>query len=89
MKPEFEQLLKGLGILFYQDGTLETRYLDKLLFQELMENTWNLAIEAAADNAEADLTILSEEAEYELSSLLPGHDYEVCVITNSILKLKI
>lgn len=48
MKLEFEQLLKGLGILFYQDGTLETRYLDKLLFQELMENTWNLAIEESA-----------------------------------------
>lgn len=52
MKPEFEQLLKGLGIIFHQDGTLETLYLDKLLFQELMEDVWNMAIEEASTKAE-------------------------------------
>jgi len=89
MKPEFEQLLKGLGILFYQDGTLETRYLDKLLFQELMENTWNLAIEAAAENGECDCDMVGY---WDIGTTAKNNleeNVECALNRNSILKLKI
>ena len=43
----------------------------------------------AANNAEADVTILTEDGQYEMSSIQLGYDYEVYVIKNSILKYKL
>ena len=83
MKSEFEQLLNGLGFTFYEDGVLETSYLHKKDLQELMESVWNMAIEEAANNADADCTICSD------SRLVQDATIEVYVIKESILKLKL
>ena len=50
---------------------------------------WNEAIEVAADNAEADVTILTEEGQYEMSSIQLGYDYECYVLKESILNFKL
>lgn len=83
MKPEFEQLLNGLKFTFYEDGILETSYLHKKDLQELMETVWNMAIEEAANNADADCIICSD------SGLIDDAHIEVYVIKESILKLKL
>lgn len=59
------------------------------MVERICVKIWNEALEVAADNAEADVTILTEDGQYELSSIQLGYDYEVYVLKNSILKLKL
>lgn len=56
---------------------------------DVMEHAFNLALDVASDNAEADHTILSEDAEYLFGQMLSGQDYEVYVLKESILKFKL
>lgn len=55
----------------------------------LFEQVFNFALEVAADNADADVTILTEDGQYEMNSIQLGYDYEVYVLKNSILKFKL
>jgi len=55
----------------------------------LFEQVFNLGLEVAADNAKADVTILTEDGQYEMNSIQLGYDYEVYVIKNSILQHKL
>ena len=73
---------------FYPDGSIiGPVYQVDLL--DVMEHAFNLALEVAADNAEANVTILTEEGQYEMDSAQVGYDYEVYVLKNSILKFKL
>ncbi len=86
IQQKFENILKGYGYKFFEDGVLETTYLTKDDLIELLEEGFNLGLEVAADNADADITILSEEGQYELQNLVAGQDYEVYCLKESILK---
>lgn len=82
---QIEDLLTGLGYTFDKYDLLDQTYLKKADLYELIEGVWNIAIETAADNAEADVNWLDEH----LQNLTCGEDYEVYVLKNSILKLKV
>ena len=82
---KIEEILEGLGFTFYSDGILKSTYLSKTDLLELLDTVWNLAIEHAANNADADVNWLDEH----LLELTPGKDFEVYVLKNSILKLKV
>lgn len=74
MEINFEEILdKHIGVNTLLD-------LKKQLVLEAMKEVWNKAIEAAADNAEADFNYLSGCLK---------EDVEVYVLKNSILKLKV
>lgn len=64
-----------------------------LQYEQMVERIcikiWNSALDTAADNAEADVTILTEDGQYEMDSIQLGYDYEVYVLKNSILKFKL
>jgi hypothetical protein len=79
-KEEIGEMLMGLGIVFFPDGVLLSGYLKKRDFEELITEVWNKAIQAAADNADADY-------EYHGTSE-PNGNIEVYVLKESILKLK-
>ncbi len=85
MKLEEIVNLEGLGFTFDKDDILLGTYLHKNDFHELIETVWNLAIDTAADNADADVNWLDEH----LLELTPGKDFEVYVLKNSILKFKV
>lgn len=63
------------------------------VYQNMVERiciqVWNNALEVAADNADADVNILTEEGQYELQNIQSGYDYEAYVLKESILKFKI
>lgn len=81
IQQKFDEMLNGHGYKFWTDGQLKTTgHLIKKDFIELMEFAFNLGLEIAADNAEADYTMIGLGEEI---------DIEVYVIKNSILKLKI
>lgn len=86
---KFDEILENYGYNFFKDGVLETTYLTKSDLLELFEEGFNLGLEMSADNAEADYTILSEDAEYLFGQMSSGQDYEVYVLKNSILKFKL
>lgn len=80
---KFDEILNGHGYKFFEDGVLETTYLTKNDLLELLEQAFNLGLEVAADNAEAD---------YEMSgnwNVQVEGDIEVYVIKNSILQFKL
>ena len=89
IQQKFEKILNKQGCKFWTDGQLKktTKHLIKKDFIELMEFAFNLGLEVAADNADADITILSGDD--DRLWLQPGHDYEVYVIKNSILQHKL
>lgn len=83
IQQKFENILKGYGYKFFEDGVLETTYLTKNDLIELLEEGFNLGLEVAANNAEAD---------YEMSgnwNVQVEGDIECYVIKNSILKYKL
>jgi len=89
IKQEWEQeypLAEGQEPYNFEDSLFS-------IYHELVEKicvrVHNNAIEVAADNAEADHTILSEDAEYLFGQMLPGQDYEVYCLKESILKHKL
>ena len=88
IQQKFDTFLKGMGFEFWTDGQLKkVGHPIKKDFEELMEFAFNLGLEVAADNADADITILSGDD--DRLWLQPGHDYEVYVIKNSILQHKL
>lgn len=88
IQQKFEKILNKQGCKFWTDGQLKktTKHLIKKDFIELMEFAFNLGLEVAADNADADYTILDEN---EPDDPVLKEQIEVYVIKNSILKLKI
>lgn len=64
-----------------------------LQYEQMVERicikVWDSALDTAADNAEADVTILTEDGQYEMDNIQLGYDYEVYVLKNSILKFKL
>lgn len=84
-KPIIESVFKDANE--NTENVFNVRYEE--LIEEICKRVWNKAIEVAADNAEADHTILSEEAEYLFGQMLSGQDYEVYVLKQSILRHKL
>lgn len=83
IQQKFDEILTGLGHEFWKDGTLSTSYITKNDLLELLTSGFNLGLEVAADNAEAD---------YEMTgnwNVQVQGDIEVYVIKNSILKHKL
>jgi len=80
---QIEDLLIGLGFTFDNRDVLEHTYVKKNDLYELIEGVWNIAIDTAADNADADFNIVDNP------DPVTGCDVEVYVLKNSILKLKV
>ncbi len=78
---KIEEILEGLGFTFYSDGILKSTYLSKRDLLELLDTVWNLAIDTAADNADADYTYHGDSE--------PNGNIEVYILKESILKLKV
>lgn len=89
MKLEEIVNLEGLGFTFDKDDILLGSYLHKNDFHELIETVWNLAIEHAANNADADFICLVGEDEEKIRGMFAKGNLEVYVLKNSILKLKV
>ena len=84
IQQKFEEILKGLGFEFFEDGTCKvTPYLYKDDFVELLEQSFNLGLEVAADNADADYNMVGSW------NVQVEGDIEVYVLKNSILKFKL
>lgn len=80
---KFEDTLKELGWIFYDSEVCANNYIEKKDLLELLETGFNLGLEVAADNAEAD---------YEMTgnwNVQVQGDIEVYVIKNSILQFKL
>ena len=88
---KFDSLLEGLGWTFSEDNLQigNKHYYTKDDLLELLTEAYNMGVQNAADNADADLTILSGQGQYDLQRLVKGEDYEVYVIKDSILNLKL
>lgn len=80
MNKEFNEILEQLGFYFNPDNILKHQYISKSDLMELMEKSFNLGIEVAADNADADYNILEVGAVNEI---------ECYVLKNSILQHKL
>lgn len=89
MNKEFNKILEQSSFYFNPDNILKHQYVSKSDLMELLEKAFNLGLDVAADNAEADHTILSEDAEYLFGQMLSGQDYEVYVLKESILQHKL
>lgn len=89
IQQKFEDTLKELGWIFYDSEVCANNYIEKKDLLELLETGFNLGLEVAADNAEADINILTEEGQYEFQNLQAGYDYEVYCLKESILKFKL
>ena len=74
--------------LTFNPNTLAEEVID--IIKQVQKETWNEAIDKAADSADADINFigwLSENLEYY--NIQEGQDYEVYVLKQSILKLKL
>lgn len=89
MKQNFEQILTGLGFTFDIDGIMDERLVVKSDLIELMEFAFNLGLDVASENAEADFVILSGDAKHSFQFLVEGEDYEVYCLKQSILRHKL
>lgn len=71
------------------DGDLEVIDVDSV--KELIKEAYNQAIQDASENAEANLEIIDPwmQEQNENNCWIAGKHFEVPVIRNSILKLKI
>lgn len=80
MTPDFDSILEKHNWTFYSEDEIGERYYTKNDLLELIEEVWNLALDAAVINAEA----------YKEGAF--GHYYnriDIKVDASSILKLKI
>ena len=83
IQQKFDKILLGLGYKFYSDeGNRQEKhfYRTKDDMLDLMESCFNLGLEVAANNAEADVNIISTET---------GDYSEIYVLKESILKFKL
>lgn len=83
IQQKFEEILKGLGWSFREDGTLKERYTLQEDVEELMESCFNLGLEVAANNAETDYNMVGS---WDIQKM---GDIEVYILKNSILKFKL
>lgn len=86
---KIEEILKGLGFTFFDDGILKDTYISKTELLELLDAVWNLAIDTAADNAEVDFTCLVGEQEEMICEWINKGNLEFYVLKGEILKLKV
>ena len=86
---KIEEILKGLGFTFFDDGILKDTYISKTELLELLDTVWNLAIDTAADNAEVDFTCLVGEQEEMICEWINKGNLEFYVLKGEILKLKV
>ena len=77
-KEWFEEELSGEPLT--QESVIE-------VLEMVQKETWNEAIDKAAENADADIYFKGWLAEQE--PFVEGEDYEVYVLNQSILKLKL
>ena len=77
-KEWFEEELSGEPLT--QESVIE-------VLEMIQKETWNEALDKAAENADADIYFKGWLAEQE--PFVEGEDYEVYVLNQSILKLKI
>ena len=56
---------------------------------ELMEFAYNLGLDVAAENAEADFNCITENAEIQIHKLIMNNELECYVLRGSILKHKL
>lgn len=89
MKQRFEEILTGLGFTFNIDTVMDDRFIIKSDLTELMERSFNLGLDVAAENAEADFVFLDEGTEDHFECLVEGEDYEVYCLKQSILRHKL
>lgn len=83
IQQKFDEILIAKNYKFSEDGILKSKYVLQEDIEELMSLCFNLGIEVAADNAEAD---------YEMTgnwNVQVQGDIEVYVIKNSILQFKL
>ena len=83
IQQKFEDTLKGLGWIFYDSEVCANNYIEKKDLIKLLETGFNLGIEVAADNAEADYNIT------EWFDSMTGENIEVYVLKESILQHKL
>lgn len=85
IQQRFDEILKGLGWTFYPDeeNLLKHFYRNKGDLLDLMESCFNLGLDVAADNAEADYNIL------DYNEKPRGSNVECYVLKESIFKLKL
>ncbi len=86
IQQKFEDTIKGLGFTSWEDGMVKNICICKEDLIELLETGFNLGLEVAADNADADYTIIDEN---EPDDPVLKEQIEVYVIKNSILKHKL
>lgn len=86
IQQKFNEILNLSGYIFYSDGVCEHQYITKDDLLDLMSTCFNLGLDIAADNAEADYTIIDEN---EPDDPVLKEQIEVYVLKNSILKLKL
>ena len=77
-KEWFEEELSGEPLT--QESVIE-------VLEMIQKETWNEALDKAAENADADIYFKGWLAEQE--PFVEGEDYEVYVLNQSILKLKV
>ncbi len=77
MNKEFNEILEQLGFYFNPDNILKQPCIIKSDLMELLEKAFNLGLEVAADNAEADF------------NRPDGQTVECYVLKNSILQHKL
>ena len=88
IQQKFEEILTGLGFLFHDDE-LSCHYTTKSDLIELMEFAFNLGLDVAAENAEADFNCITENAEIQIHKLIMNNELECYVLRGSILKHKL
>lgn len=89
IQQKFEEILTGLGFTFNPDNILKDRLVSKSDLIELMEFAFNLGLDVASENAEADFVFLNEGTEDHFQCLEEGKDYEVRCLKQSILRHKL
>lgn len=83
IRQEFDKILAKVGLEFFENGISRiSPCFYKEDFVELLEIGFNLGLEVAADNAEADYTFVQVDD-------FPEEEFEVYVLKNSILKFKL
>lgn len=80
MNKEFNKILEQSSFYFNPDNILKHQYVSKSDLMELLEKAFNLGLDVAADNAEADYNILEVGAINEI---------ECYVLKESILQHKL
>lgn len=83
IQQKFDDILKGLGWTFFEDERTSTPYINRFDLTELLRTGFNLGLEVAADNAEADYNMVGS---WDIQKM---GDIEVYVLKESILKFKL